>query len=121
MKKLVGVTLAGLAVLFIVLFAQGKTGFTSPAAVVVPPTPEKKACVHLKELCTTSEQQVDVDVCEKKLEDTRKMSGTPSLERSEKCIEESQTCTAAAGCMAGGAGMGTMGEFLKGFGNALSH
>jgi hypothetical protein len=91
----------------------------SPAAA--PVTSDTDACKRLSDLCSTSDQHVDVGQCEKELADARKMSGANNVARSEQCIADAKTCAAATGCISGGVGMGAMGEFLKGFGSALSH
>jgi hypothetical protein len=48
------------------------------------------------------------------------MSGDVPFERSRKCIEESQSCAAASGCLMGGVGVGALGEMMKGFGTAVT-
>ncbi|HEY8078932.1 MAG TPA: hypothetical protein VIF62_32595, partial [Labilithrix sp.] len=60
------------------------------------------------------------DQCVDEMKQLRKMSGDPAFERSQKCIDESNSCAAASGCMLGGVGVGTLGELMKGFGNAMS-
>ncbi len=92
----------------------------SPAAVPVAAS-DTTACAHLVELCSTSDEKVDPNDCQKQMSDARKMAGASNVERSEQCIAEAKTCAAASGCISGGVGMGAMGEFLKGLGGALSH
>jgi hypothetical protein len=96
---------------------------TAPAATstAAPITSDTAACTRLSELCTTSNERVDVAECEKQLADARKMSGANNVARSEQCLADAHTCAAATGCISGGVGMGAMGEYLKGFGSALSH
>ena len=111
MKKVLLVALVGTAVVGTVVVASG----ASKAA-----TPEGKMCVRLAELCATDQSTKDFDECVDGMKKLRKMSGDPSFDRSQKCLDESQSCAAATGCMVGGAGVGSVGEYLKGFGNALS-
>lgn len=103
--------------------AQATTTPAAPAAspAAAPVASDTAACTRLSELCSTSDQHVDVGQCEKELADARKMSGANNVARSEQCVADAKTCAAATGCISGGVGMGAMGEFLKGFGSALSH
>ena len=50
----------------------------------------------------------------------RKVAGDAAFEKSAKCIDESSSCAAAMGCLAGGVGMGAVGEMMKGFGTAVT-
>jgi hypothetical protein len=111
MKKVLLVALVGAAVVGVVVVASG----ASKAA-----TPEGKMCLRLAELCSTEQSAKDFDQCVDGMKDLRKMSGDSSFERSQKCLDESKSCAAATGCMIGGAGVGSLGEFMKGFGTALS-
>jgi hypothetical protein len=111
MKKLIGVAVVGALVVGGVVVASG----ASKAA-----TPEGKMCVRLAELCATDQSPKDFDECVDGMKKLRKMSGDASFDRSQQCIDESKSCSAASGCLIGGAGMGSVGEFMKGFGNALS-
>jgi hypothetical protein len=101
----------------------GTTSGPAPtAASPAPPVASDSAtCTRLSDLCSTSDQHVDVAQCEKEFADARKMSGASNVARSEQCVADAKTCAAATGCISGGVGMGAMGEFLKGFGSALSH
>lgn len=90
----------------------------APAAVV--PLGDDAACARLAELCSTSDAPVDASHCTKKLADARKLSGAGNVEKSEACLGDAKTCAAASGCLSGGLGMGTVGEYLKGLGSALS-
>jgi hypothetical protein len=96
---------------------------TTPATAAAPPpsVSDTTACARLAELCSTSDHAVDTSHCEKQLVDARKMYGEANVLRSEQCLGEAKTCAAATGCISGGMGMGAMGEFLKGLGNAMSH
>jgi hypothetical protein len=101
---------------------------TAPAAAPASAPPvagsgasDAAACERLADLCSTSDQKVDVSECEKQLSDAHKMAGAGNVARSEQCIADARTCAAATGCISGGVGMGAMGEFLKGFGSALSN
>ncbi len=82
---------------------------------------DDSACARLSELCSTSDQKVDVAGCRKQLDDARRMAGAANVERSETCIADAKTCAAAGGCLSGGVAFGAMGEYLKGLGTALSH
>ena len=99
----------------------------APAVATVPAAPapvaplgDDAACARLAELCSTSDAPVDASQCAKKLADARKLSGAGNVEKSEACLEGAKTCAAASGCLSGGLGMGTVGEYLKGLGSALS-
>jgi len=85
-----------------------------------PPRNEATVCARLEALCSTTEKKVDASECEQQFADARKMSGEKNVERSEACVADAQTCAAATGCLAGGVGMGAVGEFLKGLGAAIS-
>jgi|SRR5579883_1202037 hypothetical protein len=113
MKKLLGVLFAGGLVVLGISLATG-----SP--VLAPVSKETKACIHIGEMCGESWDAKKLDDCTKSMKDARKMSGDAPVERSLQCIEESKTCMAAEGCLAGGVGVGAFGELLKGFGNALT-
>jgi hypothetical protein len=91
------------------------TGGSAPAQFT-----DATTCARLSTLCSTSNEKVDADECERKIADARKVSGVLAVERSESCVAEATTCSAATGCLSGGMGMGALGEFLKGFGSALS-
>jgi hypothetical protein len=92
----------------------------SPAAVAALPS-DHVACEHLADLCSTSQQKVDIPDCERQLGDARKMSGAPNVDHSLRCVTDAKSCASATGCISGGVGMGALGEFMKGFGSALSH
>ncbi|MDB4935195.1 MAG: hypothetical protein JWP87_2167 [Labilithrix sp.] len=114
MKKILGVGLAGAAVIGVVVVARG----AAPAA-----TPEGRTCIKMSELCGSSDQEKSrekLDACVANLEQAKKVAGAPAVERSMACVQESNTCAAASGCMMGGVGMGALGEMMKGFGSALS-
>src|SRR5262244_3140240 len=83
-------------------------------------SPQKKACVHLADVCSVTGDFKDLDKCVESFDKLEKMAGKEPTARSLRCIEESQTCTAAAGCMVGGAGMGVLGEFMKGVGSSMT-
>ncbi|HSO38081.1 MAG TPA: hypothetical protein VLT33_36385 [Labilithrix sp.] len=112
MKKILGVGLVGAAVIGAVVIAKG----ASPAA-----TPEGKACIRVSELCGVDDRSAaKLESCVADLEKAKKLAGPANVDRSVKCIEESNSCAAVTGCMMGGVGMGAMGEMMKGFGSALS-
>jgi hypothetical protein len=111
MKKILGVGLVGAALIGVVVIAKG-----APAA-----TPEGKTCIKMSELCgATDASSTKLDTCIADLERAKKVAGTPAMERSMACVQESTTCAAATGCMLGGVGVGALGEMMKGFGSALS-
>lgn len=141
-KKPIGVILVGTVVLLALFWwlgrkneqsAQSSTGSAAtlttataaatptaaPAAVATPS--DADTCARLATLCETSDQKVDVGECNRKLTDARKLSGPGNVDRADQCIADAKTCAAAAGCMSGTVGLGTVGEFLKGVGSALSH
>ena len=112
LKKILGVGLVGAAVIGAVVIAKG----AGPAA-----TPEGKACIRVSELCGVDDKSTDkLASCVADLDKAKKVAGPANVERSMKCIEESNSCAAVSGCMMGGVGMGALGELMKGFGSALS-
>lgn len=112
MKKLIVVGLIGAAIIGGVVLAKGAS-----AAV----TPEGRACTKMASLCgSEGKGPKDFDECTEDLKSARKFAGEPAFERSTKCIDEAASCAAVAGCLAGGVGVGAVGEALKGFGSALS-
>ena len=108
MKKLLIVL--GIAAVVVVLLVSVKKAAASP---------ERQACVHVGELCGNGGDVDQLEKCADGFAKARKAAGDPAVERSLKCIEESKTCAAIAGCTLGGIGVGAMGEFMKGFGSAL--
>jgi hypothetical protein len=101
---------------------------TAPAPVAAiamqgaaPGVTDELACGNLAELCSTSDQKVDSAECQKKLADSRKLSGSGNVDRATVCIAEARTCAAATGCLSGSIGVGALGEFFKGLGSALSN
>lgn len=111
MKKILGVGLVGAAVIGAVVVAK---------ASGVAATPEAKTCIKLGELCGAEKSGEKLDQCVDGLNQAKKMSGEPAVQRSMQCVQESTTCMAATGCMMGGVGMGALGEMMKGFGSAIS-
>jgi len=114
MKKVVGVVLVGALVVGGIVVVKG-----APSISLVV-SEEGKTCARLGELCDAQKSSEKLDQCVDEMKKMRQMAGDPAFERSRKCVEESTTCGAATGCMAGGVGMGAVGEMLKGFGSALS-
>src|SRR5687767_5432228 len=111
MKKILGVGLVGLAVVGTVVIA--KAGGVAGIAM----TPEGKTCRKLADLCAVDEKSAKkLETCVEDLERAKKMVGEPSVKRSMECVQESNSCMAASGCMMGGVGMGAVGEMMKGFG-----
>ncbi len=110
MKKLLVVALVGTAIVGVVVAAAGAKAST----------PEAKMCIKMGELCATESGAKDFDQCVDGMKKLRKMGGDAAFERSQKCIDESNSCAAVSGCMMGGVGVGAMGELVKGFGNAMS-
>jgi hypothetical protein len=83
-------------------------------------SPERQACSKLHDLCGGDANAQSLKDCEDGMEQARKLAGDVAYKRSLTCIDESQSCAAASGCMVGGVGMGAVGEFFKGFGSALT-
>lgn len=110
MKKILIVLFVGVAVIGIVALSSG-------AAKTL--TPEGKMCVKLGDLCGAEAKADKFEQCVDQMKKVRKVAGDPAFERSQKCLEESNSCGAATGCMAGGIGVGALGEMMKGFGSAL--
>jgi hypothetical protein len=115
MKKVVGVALIGALVVVGTLVAKSAPNLS------ILMSEEGKTCVRLGELCDAPKSGDNLDQCVANMKQMRKMSGDPAFERTRKCLlEEATSCGAAAGCMAGGVGVGAVGEMLKGLGSALS-
>ncbi len=113
MKKILGVGLVGLIVVGAVVLANG---------AVRASTPEGKMCVKLAELCGANDKtSAKLDSCIENLQNAKKIAGNNAVDRSMACVEHSDTCMAATGCMMGGVGVSALGEMMKGFGEALSH
>ena len=75
----------------------------------------------MSELCAVDDRSTErLQSCVADLEKAKKLAGPANVERSMKCIEESNSCAAVSGCMMGGVGMSAVGEMMKGFGSALS-
>lgn len=111
MKKLLVVGLVGSAVIGTVVLAKGQGALA---------TPEGKACTRMVELCETEPMSSkDMDECVMDMKKARKLAGDANFDRSVQCTNEAKSCAAAAGCFAGGVGMGAVGEMMKGFGSAL--
>jgi hypothetical protein len=141
-KKVFGVAFGGMAILLVAFWvlrarraqpdhpegtASSSAASEAPVAPAPPPPPpsvavdsDSAACAKMAALCSTSDEKVDTAECERKLADGRKLSGGANVQRSIACLAEAKTCAAATGCLAGGLGMGAVGEFLKGLGSSLS-
>lgn len=112
MKKLFATLVA--AVLFVALVGAARGG----AAAF---TPEGRACTKLEALCGDGgKRSMDAEQCREGWSEARKLAGDAATDRSLSCVVDAKTCSAAAGCLAGGVGVGAVGEMLKGFGDALS-
>lgn len=112
MKKILTTLLVGSVVVGGVVLVKGASAAS---------TPEGKTCIKLQEMCPPDPSKpMTFDQCVDEMRDLRKMAGNASFEKSARCIDESESCAAATGCLVGGAGMGVMGEMMKGLGNAMS-
>jgi len=112
MHKILGTLLVGAAVVGGVTLAKGASTAASP---------EAKVCERLADLCSADPpKQTELDECVHDMKDLRKQAGSTSFEKTRSCIDESQSCAAASGCIVGGAGVGMVGEMLKGLGNAMT-
>lgn len=81
---------------------------------------ETKACAKVGKLCGGGKGTLDdLKTCEDGIETARKLTGEKAVEKSLSCIEETDTCLGATGCMVGGVGTGALIELGKGLGNAL--
>jgi len=76
---------------------------------------ERRACAHYAALCNASAQE---DNCHQALQKMRELAGDQALKMAANCIAEADNCMAANGCIVG-AGLGGVGEFLKGVQKAL--
>ncbi len=139
MNKLIGVAFGTMAILVVALWLlprrrapldppEGTASSSAASGPTITPAPpaaapvarDATACSKMAVLCSTSDEKVDTAACERKLADGRKLSGEANVERSIACLSEARTCAAATGCLAGGIGVGAVGEFLKGLGSSLS-
>ncbi len=113
-KKLIVVSVVGAGLVGGIVLAKG---------AVATSTPEGKACVRMAELCGYDDEDKkneELEECIADMKKAHKLAGDKPFERSVSCIDESKSCAAAAGCMAGGVGVGAAGEMMKGFGTALT-
>lgn len=83
-------------------------------------SPEGRACTKMADLCSADFSPKDFDACVTDLEKVKKAVGPRPYERSMTCVSEAESCAAITGCWVGGAGVGAMGEMIKGFGSALT-
>lgn len=112
MKKVLATLLVGTMVVGGVTLVKGASQTS---------TPEGKLCVRLADLCPNDgPKPSDFDECVGDMKDMRKVVGNASFDKTQRCVDESRSCAAASGCMAGGLGVGMVGEMMKGFGNALT-
>jgi len=111
-KKLVVTAVVGTALVGGIVLGKGASAASSP---------EGKACTRMAELCDADDWSAnDMNACVTDMKKARKLAGDRSFEKSVECINESKSCAAAAGCWAGGVGVGAAGEMMKGFGTALT-
>lgn len=112
MKKLLGTVLVGSMVVGGVTLVRGASAAS---------TPEGKMCVRLADMCPgDATKPMTLDECVGDMKEMRKVAGKRAFEKTQQCVDEADSCAAASGCIAGGIGVGAMGEMLKGFGNALT-
>jgi hypothetical protein len=73
---------------------------------------QKTACSKLAELCGAKGEDKRKQ-CEELFVKMEQVSGKESVQKSVRCVLESQTCAKSMGCMVG-LGVGALGEFLEG-------
>lgn len=83
----------------------------------VAPT-ETRACVRLGQLCDSDLSAEGLERCEALMERLTRAGGPKSLEKSVRCIMDSESCAAGLGCVVG-TGLGAFTEFFKGAANAV--
>ncbi len=82
--------------------------------------PEKGACARFADLCEHSDRQIAS--CEATVKEITKAGGIEQSRRLASCLSDANSCVGGAGCFAGSgiAIIGsTVGDFLKGMGDAL--
>ncbi len=110
-----------LLVTLLVLGLIGGGGFVAYRSLFVPP--EQRACDRLAQLCSSDDGTDKTGAkntgrCEKAMLKLKETAGDKQLTAASECIDEADSCLKAAGCLFG-AGIGAMGEFLKGAKEAL--
>jgi hypothetical protein len=108
------------AVAFLTVAVLGVSLVFGKKIVLALSSPETKACAKLGDLCGQKGDAHALDQCVDGLHEARKIAGSKSVDKSLSCIQGSDTCMAATGCMMGGVGVGAMKEMVKGFADAVS-
>jgi hypothetical protein len=104
-------------VVFIVVVAL--IGFGGYQLYIRVLNPNQQVCSKLADLCAGGEMNADQrKSCMTGLDKLREVSGEDKSRKAGKCVLNSDSCIAAAGCMAG-AGLGAAAEFLTGMKRAL--
>ncbi len=110
MKKIIVVVL--------ILAAIGVVAF----ALAVVRSPERKLCTKVGKLCGVKGSLGDLDKCMDAVEKLRGLTGDAPVDKAATCVDESENCAQAMGCLAG-QGMKRMQEaaweFFKGVKRSL--
>ena len=117
MKKLIGVSIVGAVLVVGIVFLFMAKPALNPLLSV-----EAKTCMRVADLCTpgVAADLQKLNDCEEALKSVKRLSGDEAFSKSTTCVADANSCAAAGGCMMGGAGVGAVSEFLKGFANAAS-
>lgn len=98
--------------LIVVALVLGVGGYVAWAKVLRTP---KRACSHLKTMCSDHE---DADDCSEFFDAIKNNASSEDADKTAQCVLDSKTCPEAIGCMAGGGvklGAGAARSFLDGF------
>lgn len=103
----------------------GGAGYIAWARVLR--SPEKRACIHLADLCKGHDRDTSGDGKDGECEEffaTLKRNAPDAVERTSSCVNESRSCGQAVGCVSGGAiqlGTGFARDFADGLNRSFGH
>ena len=80
---------------------------------------DRTVCTRMETLCG-HDQNHSPEQCARDMGELRRNMGAQAVQGTADCVAQAQSCAAAGGCIAGGALRGVGGQFLQGFGTALS-
>ena len=101
--------------LVVVVLLLGVGGYVAWAKVLRAP---RRACSHLKTICTND----DANDCTDFFDAMKENAGSDEANKTAQCVLDSTTCPEAMGCMAGGGiklGAGAARSFLDGLQRAV--
>jgi len=110
MKKLLGLALLAVAACAV---------YAAYAYVIRPP--EKRACMHVAELCGLDPHGAEAERCNQTLDGLKK-SNAGNAEKLTACVADAKSCSEVAGCASGAvlsAGAGFTKDFLMGLQKAM--